>query len=134
MKNLYSGNQCGGFQFLLILHLWGISFHAVVVCGLGKTALFKSVLGHCVICCKNKSYLLLFLDHSRFLGDTILSSSLSSWWWQSYLQSDTLWKPLNSWKCQWHPEKEAPSSRSWITLLPRLSKKCKDYPGKFNTF
>ena len=33
---------------MLILHLWGISFHAVVVFGLGKNLLFKSVLGHCV--------------------------------------------------------------------------------------
>jgi hypothetical protein len=32
---------------LLILDLWGISFHAVVVFGLGKNLLFKSVLGHC---------------------------------------------------------------------------------------
>ena len=48
MKNLCSGTQCGGFQFLMILHLWGISFHAVVVVGLGKDLLFKSVLGHCV--------------------------------------------------------------------------------------
>ena len=30
-----------------ILDLWGISFHAVVVFGLGKDLLFKSVLGHC---------------------------------------------------------------------------------------
>ena len=36
-----------GFQFLLILDIWGISFHAVVVFGLGKNLLFKSVLGHC---------------------------------------------------------------------------------------
>ena len=36
LKNLCSGTQCGGFQFLLILDLWGISFHAVVVFGLGK--------------------------------------------------------------------------------------------------
>ena len=48
LKNLYSGNHRGGFQFLLILYLWGISFHAVVVFGLGKDLLFKSVLGHCV--------------------------------------------------------------------------------------
>ena len=41
------GSQCGGFQFLLILDLWGISFHAVVVFGLGKIFLFKSTLGHC---------------------------------------------------------------------------------------
>ena len=47
LKNLCSGTQCGGFQFLLILDLWGISFHAVVVFGLGKNLLFKSVLGHC---------------------------------------------------------------------------------------
>jgi hypothetical protein len=32
---------------LLILDLWGISFHAVVVFGLGKNLLFKSILGRC---------------------------------------------------------------------------------------
>ena len=32
---------------MLILDLWGISFHAVVVFGLGKNLSFKSVLGHC---------------------------------------------------------------------------------------
>ena len=47
LKNLCSGTQCGGFQFLLILDLWGISFNAVVVVGLGKDLLFESVLGHC---------------------------------------------------------------------------------------
>ena len=39
----------GGFQFLLNLDLWGISFHDVVVFGLGKNLLFKSVLGRCVM-------------------------------------------------------------------------------------
>ena len=48
MKNLCSCTQCGGFQFLLSLDLWGIRFHAVVVFGLGKNLLFKSVLGRCV--------------------------------------------------------------------------------------
>ena len=48
MKNLCSGTQCEGFQFMLILDLWGISFHTVVVFGLGKNLLFKYVLGHCV--------------------------------------------------------------------------------------
>ena len=33
---------------MLILDLRGISFHAVVVFGLGKNLLFKSALGHCV--------------------------------------------------------------------------------------
>ena len=47
LKNLCSGTQCGGFQFLLILDLWGVSFHAAVVFGLGKDFLFKSTLGHC---------------------------------------------------------------------------------------
>ena len=42
-----SGTQCRGFQFLLILDLWGISFHAVVVFALGKNLLFIFVLGHC---------------------------------------------------------------------------------------
>ena len=32
---------------MLILDLWGISFHAVIVFGLDKNFLFKSVLGHC---------------------------------------------------------------------------------------
>ena len=40
--------HCGGFQFLLILDLRGISFHAVIVFGVDKNLLFKSVLGHCV--------------------------------------------------------------------------------------
>ena len=33
---------------MLILDLWGISFHAVVVFALGKNLLFKFALGHCV--------------------------------------------------------------------------------------
>ena len=37
----------GGFQFLLILYLWGISFHTVVVLGLGGNLLYKSILGRC---------------------------------------------------------------------------------------
>ena len=32
---------------MLILDLWGISFHAVVVFGLDKNLLFKSILGRC---------------------------------------------------------------------------------------
>ena len=44
MKKLCNGTQCGEFQFLLILDLWGISFHAVVVFGLGKNLLSKFVL------------------------------------------------------------------------------------------
>ena len=27
----FSETQCGGFQFLVILDLWGIRFHAVIV-------------------------------------------------------------------------------------------------------
>ena len=46
MKNLCSGTHRGGFQFLLILDLWVISFHAVVVFDLGRNILFKSILGH----------------------------------------------------------------------------------------
>ena len=51
LESLQGWRNQGGvrFQFLLILDLWGISFHAVVVFGLGKTLLFKSVLGHCEI-------------------------------------------------------------------------------------
>ena len=42
----YKSSHCGGFQFLLI---WVISFHAVVVFGLGKDLLFKYVLWRCVL-------------------------------------------------------------------------------------
>jgi len=38
-----------GFQFLPILDLWDISFNAVVVFGLGKNLLSKSVLGLCAL-------------------------------------------------------------------------------------
>ena len=44
-----SWTRFGGFQFLLILDLWGISFPAVIVFGLGKNLLFKYVLGHCAL-------------------------------------------------------------------------------------
>ena len=32
---------------MLILDLWGISFHAVMVFRLGKNLLFKSIVGRC---------------------------------------------------------------------------------------
>jgi hypothetical protein len=41
-------NPLWGFQFLVILDLYGINFHAVLVFGLGKDLLFKSILGYCV--------------------------------------------------------------------------------------
>ena len=47
MTNLCSGTHRGEFQCLLNLDLWSISFHAVVVFGLGKNLFFKSVVGHC---------------------------------------------------------------------------------------
>ena len=40
-------SQCRGFQFMLILDLWGISFHPVVVVGLGNDLLFNFIVGHC---------------------------------------------------------------------------------------
>ena len=47
-ENFVIGSQCGGFQFMLILDLWGISFHPAVVVGLGNDLLFNSSVGHCV--------------------------------------------------------------------------------------
>ena len=38
----------------MILDLWGVSFHAAVVFGLGKDFLFKSTLGHCVTVADNQ--------------------------------------------------------------------------------
>ena len=49
LKNLFNGTQWEGFQFLLVLNLWGVTFHAAVVFGLGKDFLFKSTLGHCAV-------------------------------------------------------------------------------------
>ena len=46
-ENFVIGSQCGGFQFMLILDLWGISFHPAVVVGLGNDLLFNSSVGHC---------------------------------------------------------------------------------------
>jgi hypothetical protein len=34
-------------DFMLILDLWGISFHHAVVVGSGNDLLFNSILGHC---------------------------------------------------------------------------------------
>ena len=51
MKNLCSGTQCGGFQFVMILYLWGVSFHTVVVFALGKNLLFKFALGRSILLC-----------------------------------------------------------------------------------
>ena len=45
-KSLCRGSECGGFQFLLILDIRGVSFHAVVVFGLCKNLLFRSALEH----------------------------------------------------------------------------------------
>ena len=41
LKNLCNGTHHGGYQFLLILYLWGISLNAVVIFGLGKNLLFE---------------------------------------------------------------------------------------------
>ena len=38
-----------GISILVDFRPMGISFHAVIVFGLGKNLLFKSVLGHCGI-------------------------------------------------------------------------------------
>ena len=46
-KYFIIGSQHGGFQFMLILDLWGISFHPVVAIGLGNKLLFNFMLGHC---------------------------------------------------------------------------------------
>ena len=76
MKNLCSGTHRGGFQFLLILDLWGISFHAVVVFGLGKDLLFKSVLGHCELEGQIITTLLFIIfDYINYFGDDIQHKS-----------------------------------------------------------
>ena len=46
-KKIVSGTHRGGFQCIIILTPYGVTFHPVVVIGLGKNLLFKSVLAHC---------------------------------------------------------------------------------------
>ena len=58
----------GDFQFLLNLDLLGISFHAVVVFGMCKDLLFKSVLGRCV-----PSF---FMDNNLFTTGVIRSHKI----------------------------------------------------------
>ena len=47
-ENFVIGSQCGGFQFMLILDLWG--FYPAVVVGLGNELLFNSSVGHFGTC------------------------------------------------------------------------------------
>ena len=50
----------------MLILVWGISFHAVVVFGIGKNLLFKSVLGRCVP-----------LGISEFMGKTFQAAQLT---------------------------------------------------------
>ena len=58
-KLIFLSNR--GFQLLLTLDLCGISFHAVVVFGLGKNLLSKTILGNC----ENVSKIFLFDNFFR---------------------------------------------------------------------
>ena len=57
---------------MLILDLWGVSFHAAVIFGLGKDFLFKSTLGHCALPLK-RNYLLIYDEFFRYNGRLFLS-------------------------------------------------------------
>ena len=86
-KNLCSGTQCGGFQFLLILDLWDwrVSFHAAVVFGLGKNLLSKSILG----CCATTEVTLALIWWSR------VYSRVNDAWQSSHLKGFNLsWTPF----------------------------------------
>ena len=52
---------------MLILDLWGISFYAVVVFGLGKNILFKSILGLFVLSHAQSIVVMLFENWPRFV-------------------------------------------------------------------
>jgi hypothetical protein len=77
-----------GFQFLLILDIWGITFHAAIFFGLGKNLLFKSVLGRCEDPKKQlsmsdrkknvKNHFVIYHPPFEFLN--ILSQNLQEWW------------------------------------------------------
>ena len=81
-----------GFQFLLILHLWGISFHAVF--GLDKDFLFKSTQGHC------EGWL--FMTHSKSLPS-------------QHLLKGRIWKSTIKLAPEWRLEK--PTFNQKITFV-----------------
>ena len=45
---------------MLILDLWGISFHPVVFVGLGNDLLFNFIVGHCVVLLQSNKFLVKF--------------------------------------------------------------------------
>ena len=71
----------GGFQFLLILDQWGISFHAVVVSGIGKNLLFESIQGHCVTIHMYTDFIEFLLNNifqlRKFMKETILPIAIT---------------------------------------------------------
>ena len=61
----------------MLIDLKGISFHAVVVFGLGKDLLFKSVLGHCELEGQIRTTLLFIIyDYLKYLGGDIQHMSV----------------------------------------------------------
>ena len=54
---------------MVILDLWGISFHPAVVVGSGNDLLFNSILAHCAVCfdiglkCILALLYMLYVDH-----------------------------------------------------------------------
>ena len=66
LKNFFViGTHRGRFQFIVILTPYGVYFHPVVVIGLGKNLLFKSVLAHCDYCMQKlwKSDIIIMLNY-----------------------------------------------------------------------
>ena len=68
---------------MLILDLWGISFHGVVVFGLSKNLLLKSILGRCEMVVKMdilNSFMpnFQFLTHRPPLEAALLSSKMTA--------------------------------------------------------
>ena len=61
-KKIVTGTHRGGFQFIVILTPWGVPFHPVVVIGLGKNLLFKTILAHCGFITENYLLDTLFLN------------------------------------------------------------------------
>ena len=67
------------------LRVWGISFHVVVVFGLGKNLLLKSVLGRCVV-------------HTQYLGQLMLIPSFSCLYPHEWPNYSNYWVAWNCWR------------------------------------
>ena len=62
-------------KFLLILDLWGVSFHTAVIFGLVMDFVFKSTLGHCADAfTQRRDFSYRFLPEGQIMGQHTMTA------------------------------------------------------------